>query len=63
MDNKYTKSLKEHYESHFKIKGNRLKWHIDPYKKLDQFFYVLEFPPNSKHVMWTYCSVGMSPGY
>jgi hypothetical protein len=62
MDNQYTQSLREHYETHFNIKGNRLKWQIDPHEKVDQFFYVLEFPPNSKHDMWTYCSVGMSPG-
>ena len=62
MDIQYTENLHKHYESYFNAKGNKLKWKIDPKKKIDDFFYVLEFPPNQKHNMWTYCSVGMSPG-
>ncbi|TSJ38646.1 suppressor of fused domain protein [Mucilaginibacter corticis] len=62
MDNQYTITLRKHYEDHFGIVGNKLRWSIDPHKKLDPFFHVLEFPPNPKHNMWTYCSVGMSPG-
>ena len=60
MDNLYINSLKKHYEDHFGAKGVKHIWPIDPHNKMHRDFYVLEFTPNKKHNMWTYCTVGMS---
>jgi hypothetical protein len=58
--NNYPDSLRRHYEEHFGVKGIKHVWPIDPHKKIHADFYILEFPPNKKHDMWIYCTVGMS---
>lgn len=58
--NSYTSSLQRHYEDHFGTKGNKTVWNLDPHKKMHPDFYILEFAPNERHNMWTYCTVGMS---
>ena len=35
-------------------------WNNDPLGKLHRDFFVLELPPNEKHKMWVYVTVGMS---
>ncbi len=60
MTDNYLHQLQKHYENYFNASGNKLKWPIDPHKKMNPDFYVLEFGPNSKHKLWTYCTVGMS---
>ncbi len=52
--------LQKHYENHFKAKGTKRVWKIDPHRKLSQEFHVLEFPPGKVHKAWTYCTIGMS---
>ena len=56
----YTESLQNHYNNYFGINGQKTIWEIDPHNKMHQEFFVLEFAPNKKHNMWTYCTVGMS---
>jgi hypothetical protein len=40
--------------------GKRLTFDKGPKEKLLSDFHVLEFPPNQKHSMFCYCTVGMS---
>ena len=60
MENLYCKSLRDHYENYFHVKGEKKKWNEGPIHKLDSEFYVLEIKPNEIHSMWTYLTVGMS---
>ena len=56
----YTKKLREHYENYFGVKGIEQKLQAGPSEKLHLNFYILKIPPNEKHSMWVYCTVGMS---
>jgi hypothetical protein len=56
----YAEQLTTHYESYFGISGKSLKLSKGPTDKLHQDFVVLEFPPNNKHQMFCYCTIGMS---
>jgi len=56
----YFKNLQRHFESYFKVKGNKIIWKKGPQEKLHPEFYILEFIPNQIHNFWTYCTVGMS---
>ena len=56
----YTKALQTHYENYFETASIKHTWNNGPVEKLNPTFAVLEFPPNNKHQMWTYCSSGMS---
>ncbi|MBI1783398.1 MAG: suppressor of fused domain protein [Sphingobacteriales bacterium] len=56
----YTNELRQHYESYFGSTGKRLTLDKGPKEKLHFNFYVLEFQPNQKHNMVSYCTVGMS---
>jgi len=56
----YVERLYMHYKSYFSEPGKRLVLDAGPKEKLHEEFYVLEIPPNGKHSMYTYCTVGMS---
>jgi hypothetical protein len=56
----YTKKLQRHYEDHFDAEGARLSLPDRCHKKLHKDFFVLEIPPNKRHNMYAYCTVGMS---
>ncbi|MBN8852874.1 MAG: hypothetical protein BGO55_14935 [Sphingobacteriales bacterium 50-39] len=56
----YVEGLYMHYTSYFSEPGSRLVLGEGPKEKLHEEFYVLEIPPNGKHNMYTYCTVGMS---
>ena len=56
----YTIALRTHYENHFGIASVKHTWNKGPVEKLNRNFAVLEFPPGTRHQMWTYCSSGMS---
>src|SRR5688500_13599099 len=58
--NPYTNTLRKHYESFYGISGNKLTWNEGPTTKLHPDFFILEIPPNKRHRMWTYATVGMS---
>ncbi|MEN5059003.1 suppressor of fused domain protein [Sphingobacterium kitahiroshimense] len=60
MINVYIDKLKRHYEQYFGISGIVHKIDKGPINKLDPEFFILEFPPNQIHNMYTYCTVGMS---
>lgn len=53
----YTKHLARHYEDHFDAEGTRITIHND---YLHKHFFILEIPPNRRHNMYAYCTVGMS---
>lgn len=56
----YINNLTRHYETFFGLPGKHLKLERGPKEKLDPDFFILEFPPNNKHNMFCYCTVGMS---
>jgi hypothetical protein len=56
----YVKWLQRHYEDHFDIEGNRMLPGPGTNYLLHRDFYVLEIPPNNRHNMFAYCTVGMS---
>jgi hypothetical protein len=56
----YNKWLQRHYEDHFDVEGVRLTLPDQDHKKLHKDFFVLEIPPNKRHNMYAYCTVGMS---
>jgi hypothetical protein len=56
----YVERLYMHYTRYFSESGRRLVLDAGPKEKLHEEFYVLEIPPNGKHSMYTYCTVGMS---
>ena len=56
----YIEELTLHYQAYFGLPGKLLKLTKGPTEKLHSDFAVLEFPPNSKHSMFCYCTVGMS---
>jgi len=56
----YAERLYMHYKNYFLEPGKRLVLNVGPKEKLHEEFYVLEIPPNGKHSMYTYCTVGMS---
>ena len=56
----YINKLTEHYERYFGIAGKRLTHQEGPKEKLPKDFFILEFPHNSRHQMYCYCTVGMS---
>jgi hypothetical protein len=56
----YTDQLRRHFELYFGLTGKQLILDAGPKEKLHPDFVVLEFPPNSRHNMFSYCTVGMS---
>lgn len=58
----YINKLTRHYENYFGMTGNPLRYDKGPIEKLHNGFFVLEIPPNNKHQMFCYCTVGMSIG-
>lgn len=56
----YTDELKQHYESFYRVVGNKVTWDKGPTHKLCPEFFILEFGPSKRHQMWTYATVGMS---
>ena len=56
----YIGKMRDHYENFFGLQGSLRKLQVGPTEKLHSDFYILEIPPNKKHSMWTYCTVGMS---
>jgi len=56
----YSENLRNHFESFYGIKGNKLKLEKGPVENLNPDFHVLEFAPNHRHDFWSYCSNGMS---
>lgn len=56
----YVAELSRHYENYFGVTGKRLKLNKGPVEKLHPDFFILEFPPNGRHDMFCYCTVGMS---
>lgn len=57
---RYTDKLQQHYESYFGSTGKLLKLDYGPTEKLHPDFSVLEIPPNTRHNMFCYCTLGMS---
>src|SRR5688572_21166954 len=55
----YAKYLHRHFEDHFDADGTRFNI-ADHNNQLHKHFYVLEIPPNKRHNMYAYCTVGMS---
>lgn len=60
--NPYIEQLQRHYELYFGRPGKQLNLGNGPREKLHPDFFVLEIPPNKKHSMFVYCTVGMSVG-
>lgn len=61
LDSKqYISQLEQHYQNYFGIEGTRKVLDKGPKEKLHPDFYVLEMPPNRRHGMFVYCTVGMS---
>ena len=56
----YVDNLTRHYETYFGVKGKRLILQQGPTEKLHSDFFILEFSPNYRHQMFSYCTVGMS---
>jgi hypothetical protein len=56
----YIDKLRQHYERYFGMTGKSMTLDKGPKEKLYSDFQVLEFPPNQKHSMFSYCTVGMS---
>ncbi|WP_052496566.1 suppressor of fused domain protein [Pedobacter lusitanus] len=56
----YITELVDHYVRYFGVSGKSLKLGKGPEDKLHPDFFILEFPPNKKHAMVCYCTVGMS---
>lgn len=61
FDNKqYIEGLVGHYEDYYGVMGKPLTLAKGPTEKLHKDFFILEFPPNDRHQMFCYCTVGMS---
>ena len=56
----YIHNLTRHYETYFGVTGKHLVLKTGPTEKLHEDFFILEIPPNKKHQMFCYCTVGMS---
>jgi hypothetical protein len=56
----YFAKLRQHFEGYFGLTGKLLTLGKGPVEKLHPDFYILEFPPNKRHDMFCYCTVGMS---
>ena len=56
----YIAKLQQHFEIYFGLKGKALTLDKGQKEKLHSDFFVLEFPPNKRHSMFCYCTVGMS---
>lgn len=56
----YTERLTRHYNAYYGMQGKRLTLTTGLVEKLHKDFFVLEFPPNARHKMFCYCTVGMS---
>jgi hypothetical protein len=56
----YIDKLQQHFEVYFGLEGKELTLNKGPREKLHSDFFVLEFPPNKRHSMFCYCTVGMS---
>ncbi|KIC95950.1 suppressor of fused domain protein [Flavihumibacter solisilvae] len=56
----YIDKLQLHFESYFGVTGKALTLDKGPKEKLHSEFFILEIPPNKRHGMFCYCSVGMS---
>lgn len=56
----YIDKLRQHFENYFGVTGKPLTLDKGPKEKLHPDFFVLEFPPNKRHGMFCYCTVGMS---
>lgn len=56
----YVERLTRHYEGYYGVLGKRQILARGPVWKLPSEFFVLEFPPNERHQMYSYCTVGMS---
>jgi hypothetical protein len=56
----YTDSLRRHYERHFGLEGQSMRFNKGPIEKLHPDFFVLVIKPNQKINCWVYCTVGMS---
>lgn len=56
----YIDGLIRHYENYYGVPGKRLVDTKGPIEKLNKGFILLEFPPNKRHQVFCYCSVGMS---
>ena len=57
---KYTDRLRQHYENYYGATGKLLILDHGPSEKLHSDFSILEIPPNDRHSMFCYCTVGMS---
>ena len=57
---KYTDTLRQHFETYFGKRGKQLRLKYGSQEKLHPDFHVLEIAPNEKHSMICYCTVGMS---
>lgn len=57
--NLYQKTLSAHYQSVWKAEPVIRRWEAGPMKKLNESFFVLEFPPHLERKMWTYATNGM----
>mgnify|MGYP000143606844 CR=1 FL=1 len=56
----YNKWLYRHYEDHFDVDGIKHDIEKSSSNQLHKHFSVLEIPPNNRHKMYAYCTVGMS---
>jgi hypothetical protein len=56
----YIHKLRQHFETYFGVTGKPLTLDKGPKEKLHPDFFILEFPPNKRHSMFCYCTVGMS---
>ena len=56
----YTDKLRQHFETYYSVRGKPLTLGKGPKEKLHRDFFVLELPPNKRHSMFCYCTVGMS---
>lgn len=61
LDSKrYIAQLARHFEQYFGVEGKKRILDNGPKEKLHADFHVLEFPPNARHGLFVYCTVGMS---
>lgn len=58
--NRYIYQLELHYQQYFGVEGRKKVLNKGPQEKLHSGFYVLEIPPNERHSVFIYCTVGMS---
>lgn len=56
----YITQLAQHYQQYFGVEGTKSILDKGPREKLHPDFYVLEIPPNKRHGVFIYCTVGMS---